>query len=322
MSDICEYVNLMREHILILGDNMSDKRFFNLVDSFIAYLQIEKNSSANTVSSYSNDILHFIHYLNKVELVGSLGEIDRYLFRRYLAHLQNLGKERATISRKLSALKSFFKYLSRQTKIEANAAELVSMPKKRDTLLKFLYYEDVLLLLNGPDLNTAIGIRDRAIIEVLYGSGLRVGELIAVDIKDISIDLGIVKVTGKGNKERLAPVGQWAQLALENYLGKSWPVLKKTKETEALFVNNRGDRLTDRGIRYILNKYVEVVSVETKISPHVLRHSFATHLLEGGADLRAVQELLGHESLATTQNYTHVTKQRLKQIYNATHPRA
>jgi tyrosine recombinase XerC len=301
---------------------MHEKRFFDLVDSFIAHLQIEKNCSANTITAYSNDILQFVHYLNKVEHVHNLDEIDRYLFRRYLACLQNQGKERATISRKLSALKSFFKYLFRQAKIEANPAELVSSPKKKEALIKFLYYEDILLLLNGPDLKTALGIRDRAMIEVLYGSGLRVGELIALDIADISLHLGIIKVTGKGNKERLVPIGQWAQIALKNYLEKSWPALNKTKETKPLFINSKGERLTDRGIRYILDKYVELVAVETKISPHILRHSFATHLLEGGADLRAVQELLGHESLSTTQNYTHVTKQRLKQIYNATHPRA
>lgn len=301
---------------------MQNQNLEQIVDNFLEYLAIEKNCSPNTITAYSNDILHFISYLNAVELIYHLDDVDRYLFRRYLAHLQNSNKKRTTISRKLSAVRSFFNYLIKKSTIDSNPIELVSSPKKRETLLQFLYYEDVLALLSGPDLTTPIGIRDKAIIEVLYGSGLRVSELVSLNTEDISLDLGIIKVTGKGNKQRLAPLGQWSQLSLENYIYEARNIMVKNNMHGALFVNRKGDRLTDRGVRYILNKYVELVSTEHKISPHMLRHSFATHLLEGGADLRTVQELLGHESLSTTQGYTHITKNKLKQIYNSAHPRA
>ncbi|MDW7674466.1 MAG: tyrosine recombinase XerC [Bacillota bacterium] len=301
---------------------MQNNKLLTMVDSFLTYLQNEKNCSQHTLSAYSNDILQFIFYLNKVELVYSFDDVDRYLFRRYLAHLQEMGKNRTTIARKLSSMRSFYKYLSKKAAIKSNPIELIASQKRKESLLKFLYYEDVLLLLNGPNINTALGIRDHAILEVLYGSGLRVSELVALDLEDVSLDLGIIRVIGKGNKERLAPLGQWAQISLQRFLDESRSSIKGANNTKALFINNKGTRLTDRGIRFILTKYVDLVANEARISPHVLRHSFATHLLEGGADLRTVQELLGHESMATTQIYTHVTKQRLKQIYNESHPRA
>ncbi len=297
---------------------------YQLADNFFIYLKVEKNCSDNTIIAYNNDIFHFIDYIKKIELLSELEELDRYFFRRYFAFLQKEGFKRTTISRKLSAIRSFFNYLTRQSKLINNPMQLISSPKKRNNLLKFLYYEDVMLLLNGPDVDTPLGKRDRVILEILYGSGLRVGELVKLDLEDIALQSGLIKVLGKGNKERISPLGEWAQVAIEDYLSAGRPILTKQipENSNALIVNNKGNRITDRGIRYVLSKYVDLVSQETKITPHILRHSFATHMLEGGADLRTVQELLGHESLATTQGYTHVTKNRLKQIYDLAHPRA
>lgn len=301
---------------------------YYLLDSFLDHLRVEKNASPLTIEGYQQDIFQFFDFLSEqlgtsIERVN-VGDINHLMIRRYLAHLTQLGLARTSIARKLAALRSFFKYLAREEIISENPLRLVSTPKLERKLPKFVYKEAMADLLTAPQLNSPQGYRDRAIMETLYAAGIRVSELVGLDLQDMNLEVGYLKVMGKGAKERVVPIGSYAIDALRQYLKHGRPQLlaRGPAKNPAVFLNKAGGRLSVRSIRNILDKYVDEIALDQKVSPHTLRHSFATHLLDAGADLRTVQELLGHVKLATTQIYTHVTKERLKKVYENAHPRA
>ncbi|MEL7566349.1 MAG: tyrosine recombinase XerC [Dehalobacterium sp.] len=303
-----------------------------LLEQFMAYLRIEKNASAHTMESYSYDLEEFARHLagERSEEVGELDlkrvdpiHVDYLTVRRFLAKLQRRGLNKSTMARKVAALRSFYRYLSREELVEKNPMLYINTPKRDKKLPKFLYYQEMESLLQAPD-SSSMGQRDKALLETVYAGGLRVSELVALNVGDIDFTFGYARVFGKGGKERVAPLGKPAIEALQSYIncGREDRQAKGQKKEEALFLNKFGTRLSARSVRNIINKYVEQIALERKVSPHTLRHSFATHLLEGGADLRSVQELLGHVKMSTTQIYTHVTKGRMKAVYEKTHPRA
>lgn len=300
------------------------KEFLELLDRYSQYLTVERNLSKNTVHSYKTDLEQFFKYLESQHL-NTLKDIDHLSVREYLAVLQNTNCQKRTTARKVSSLRSFFKFAYRNGFIESNPLEKVNSPKLGRKLPLFLYQESVEILLNIPD-NSLGGIRDKALLEVLYASGMRVGELEQLNCFDIDFDSCQARVVGKGKKERIVPLGSYAIAALRVYLDSVRPVYagraRELGDDDALFLNQKGTRLTSRGIHYLVKKYVEKASLQSGVSPHSLRHSFATHLLEQGADLRAVQELLGHSSLSTTQIYTHISRKKLKDTYDRYHPRA
>jgi len=234
--------------------------------------------------------------------------------------MQEQGMSRSTMARKLAALRSFVRYLCRENILQNNPIAAVSTPKQDKRLPKFLYPLEIQLLLDAPDVSKPLGLRDKAILETLYAAGLRVSELVGLSINNVYFDEELIKVVGKGSKERIVPLGSQAITSLKDYLHKGRPYLQKNA-TEALFLNKFGTRLTERSVRNIIDKYVKEVALNQKVSPHTLRHTFATHLLNAGADLRSVQELLGHVKLSTTQIYTHVTTENIQQVYHETHPR-
>lgn len=313
---------------------------YSHIDNFLIYLKVEKNASPRTIESYQKDLFNgldfFAGQLNKKDHDIGPGDISYRLFRHYLAFLKNSGLARTTIARRLACWRSFYRYLRREEIVLDNPIVRVAGPKKDKRLPRFLYEEEAAILVEAPDLNHPLGLRDRALLETLYAGGLRINELELLDVSDIDLGSGYVRVIGKRTGERLAPLGSRAVEALKGYLIESRPrlLLNKKKPADgrqvqisarynnALFLNRWGQRLTGRGVRKIIDKYVEKVCLERKISPHTLRHSFATHLLNAGADLRSVQELLGHKRLSSTQVYTHVTGERLKQVYKKSHPRA
>lgn len=295
----------------------------NEIGDFLDYLSYERNVSINTISAYRNDLESFIGFLcNDYLTLGrdllDLRRIDHLAVRSYLAHLARRKLSRASTGRHLSAMRSFFKYLMREGVVDANPARSVATPRKEKHLPSVLQSSDVTLLLDAPDLSTALGVRDRAWLELLYASGLRISELVGIDIDDIEVRARLVKVRGKGRKERIVPFGTKAEQAIRAYL----PVRHASSEESALFVNYRGERITTRSVRRLFNGYVRDASLRAGVSPHTLRHSFATHLLNAGADLRSIQELLGHASLSTTQKYTHLNDLQLLAVYKKSHPRA
>ena len=294
---------------------------------FLKYLKVEKDASSHTLRAYSQDIKGFFLFLeekksSKIEL-GSL--------RTYLAFLLEKGLSRPTLLRKVSSLRSFFKFLKRERIVSVNPVSYLSPPKREKHLPHFLTFSETLKLINLPD-NTPLGLRNRAILETLYSTGMRASELLSLNIRDIDFISGILKIRGKGKKERLLPIGETALKAIQGYL--NYPIVKCHSEgvspknldnlkpccqdNEALFLNRYGKRMSLRSLERMLVKYRKIL-VE-QITPHTLRHTFATHLLERGADLRSVQELLGHKSLSTTQIYTHLTTKRLKKVYADSHP--
>ncbi|MGI5920203.1 MAG: tyrosine recombinase XerC [Syntrophomonadaceae bacterium] len=300
---------------------------FIYIERFFNYLRVQKNVSELTITSYRTDLEQFFAFLEKRYGLPreeiSADALNHKSVREYLAQMQAKGLSRATAARKLAALRSFVKYLCRENILAGNPIAAVATPKQEKRLPRFLYPEDITALLNAPDILKPIGKRDKAILEILYCTGVRVSELTGMDLRSIDIDEEFIKVCGKGNKERLVPLGSKARIALEDYILKGRPFLKRKNaiQEEALFLNQYGTRLSARSIRNIVNKYVDQAALHQKVSPHTLRHTFATHLLNAGADLRSVQELLGHVKLSTTQIYTHVTRDNIKTIYNNTHPR-
>lgn len=283
------------------------------IDMYLEYLLYQRNYSQLTISGYKEDLLFYKDYVNSQN--KSLLEIDYAFIRKFYNYMDYLKYSKNTISRKISAIRSFYKYLARNGYVAFNPFSLTNGPKKDKLLPKFLYYNELEELFNACDLNTFLGVRDRLILEMLYATGIRVGELEKIKINDINLYEDSIKILGKGNKERIVYFGQYAREILDIYLDK------RNDKCEYLFINNNKQRLTARGVRYIINRVVEKASLNTKVSPHMLRHSFATHLLNEGCDLLSVQELLGHESLRATQVYTHVTNDRLKDVYLKAHPR-
>lgn len=300
---------------------------FQHVEGFLKHLRVEKSASSMTLVSYRTDLAQFFDFLSQYSSQPKEA-ITPELFnhksvREYLAYLQTNGLSRATMARKLAALRSFVKYLCREEVLKGNPIAQVATPKQEKRLPRFLYPKEMEMLLEAPKTNSPTGLRDKAILELLYATGIRVSELVSLNLSQVDLSQGLIKVLGKGNKERIVPLGKKAAAAMEEYMVKARPLLGRGNVLgeKAVFLNRFGQRLTSRSVRNIIKKYVEETAINQKVSPHVLRHSFATHLLDRGADLRTVQELLGHVKLATTQVYTHVTKERLKNVHSHTHPR-
>ena len=286
------------------------------VDKFINYLNIEKNASKHTIINYKIDLRVFAAFLGDKDI----STVDHLALRRFLAELRSKNYAKRTIARKLASLRSFFRFLYREGYIKTNPITAISTPKLDKKLPVFLDVDKVAKLVQCPPDDNEAGLRDRAIMETLYSAGLRVSELVGLDSDDIDFISGVIKVLGKGKKERVVPIGEPALKAIRKYIDKR--VAKQVRDKDAVFLNKSGRRLTDRSVRRVINKYIKECSIVEHISPHSLRHSFATHLLDRGADLRSVQELLGHMNLSTTQIYTHVTMERLKDVYDKAHPRA
>ncbi len=287
------------------------------LDDFLNYLKYQKNYSDDTIHSYHIDISEYLNYLDSEGI--KLDEMNYDLVRLYLMHLDKIKNKNATISRKISSLRSFYKYLLNNNVVETNPFLLISLPKKEKHLPRFFYYNELEELFKTPDIRTPLGQRDRLILEILYATGVRVSELVNIKLSDIS---GFeILILGKGAKERVVRFGDYANEILELYLSDGYKKLNVNGK-EFLFLNNQGGQLTTRGVRYILNKIIEQTTIDKKISPHMLRHTFATHLLNEGCDLLTVQELLGHASLSATSIYTHITNDRLKEVYFRCHPRA
>ncbi len=298
------------------------------INSYISFLKNEKNYSNNTIISYKNDLLQLLNYLKDYKIIkkNNIQAIDRSIMRKYIVYLKKRDYSVRSICRKISTVRSFFKFLLREDIVDINPTINLITPKITKKLPSFLYLEEINKLIETPPRNTILGIRDKAILELLYGTGMRVEELVNLNICDIDLYEKTVRVFGKGSKERILPLGNPSIKALKKYLTvrnifrKNIPIDKN--DQNALLLNRFGGRLSARSIRRLIIKYMKIAGFNKKISPHVLRHSFATHLLGGGADLRSVQELLGHESLSTTQIYTHITKERLKEIYKKSYPRS
>ncbi len=286
------------------------------IQKFMTYLKIEKNASPYTLTNYQIDLKGFNDSIREKPL-ENITHVDVRLF---LARMKENKFSKRSVARKMACLRSFFRFLCREGYIKTNPAAGLQTPKLEKRLPLFLGTDEVVKLIESPDLSDLYGLRDRAILETLYSSGIRVSELVGINKENIDFISGVLKVYGKGKKERLAPIGDRALRAIRNYLEKQGS--SGIKEKKAIFLNKSGRRMTDRAVRRVVEKYIRKTSLNEKISPHSLRHSFATHLLDRGADLRAVQELLGHANLSTTQIYTHVTAERLKSIYDKAHPRA
>ncbi len=298
----------------------------NEIGDFLDYLTFERNVSPNTIIAYRDDLESFIGFLSNDYLTMGrdqldLKRVDHLAVRSFLAHLSRRKLARATVARHLSTLRSFFKFLVREEIVEANPARTVATPKREKHLPAVLQTSDVALLLEQPDTSRTLGIRDAAWLELLYASGLRISELTGVDLDDLEMRSRLVKVRGKGSKERIVPFGSKAETALRAYLAVRDELIRNPEE-QAVFVNYRGERITTRSVRRLFEEYVRGASLRAGVSPHTLRHSFATHLLNAGADLRGIQELLGHASLSTTQKYTHLNDWQLMAVYKKAHPRA
>lgn len=291
------------------------------MDGYLDYIKATKSDAENTVKAYAGDLAQFVEYLEGIGIQSPmLLGVTRSHLRGFLAALSEKQLSKRTIARKLSAIRGLYKYMIVGGYIKENVAQNVRAPKHTKKLPVFLYPDEVELLLNAP-LKDVLGIRDRAVMETLYATGMRVGELISLRLSDLNLGSNYFIVFGKGSRERVVFFGNKAAESIVKYLKVSRPVLSKDVFYDGLFLNKDGTAITDRSIRRIIDKYVKQTSLNPKISPHSLRHSFATHMLNNGADLRTVQELLGHVSLSTTQIYTHVTKERLKQVYDETFPR-
>ncbi|MEI6702757.1 MAG: tyrosine recombinase XerC [Deltaproteobacteria bacterium] len=288
------------------------------IREFSIYLETERNVSPHTLNAYRSDLAQMLSFVQREKgAAASALDVDHLLLRRYLSELSKFTKK-SSIGRKLAAIRSFFRFLLRRGTISKNPAELVATPKKEQRLPFHLDIDQTTSLMEAPDEEQKNALRDRAILELLYSSGLRVSELTGLNIGEIDLSGGMVRVMGKGGKERIVPVGSRAVEALKAYLAQRDDAGTKA----ALFLNTRGGRINRRSVARIVDAHVLRIAAFKRISPHTLRHTFATHMLEGGADLRAIQELLGHASLSTTQKYTHVSIDRLMEVYDKAHPKA
>jgi len=290
-------------------------------NKYVSYLEVERNVSPYTVRNYTTDLLDFFQFL-KDKKIDSLKEVDRHTLRDYLSQLMERGFVKASIARKLSAIRSFYRYLLREEIISTSPVATTSSPKLDKRLPSFLTIEEMNRLLEAPDLSTPQGLRDRALLELLYASGLRVSELVSLNLEQVNLETRDIRVWGKGSKERMVLIGEPAARALTDYLNQGRLELLGEKVSSALLLNRYGKRLIERRVQRILEKYANIINIGKRVYPHMLRHTFATHLLDGGADLRVVQELLGHASLSSTQIYTHVSKSQAKKVYLSAHPMA
>lgn len=299
----------------------------NIIDLFSRYLTYERGASAHTIKSYLTDLTEYTAFLDRqgADTGGGVMNASHHDIRAWLGTL--VGKrERSSVARKLSTLRTFYRFLIRKGYRDDNPAAFVSYPRLPERLTAYLTVDDVFSLLSLPDRETPAGKRDAAVLELLYSTGIRVGELMALDCPDIAWDESVLRVMGKGKKERIVPIGEPALKSLRDYLDArtpdGWGLPGSVMDPDALFLNRRGGRLTDRSVNRIIKKYILMGALALNASAHKLRHAFATHLLEMGADLRDIQEMLGHETISTTQRYTHITIDTLMEVYDRAHPRS
>ncbi|SDB88525.1 tyrosine recombinase XerC subunit [Pelagirhabdus alkalitolerans] len=297
--------------------------FKSVLEQFYLYLQIEKNVAPLTLKNYQRDLNEFLSYIKR-ESILTFNTIDDSFVRQYLMYLHDRSLGRKTIARKISSIRSLYRYLEREDLVTHNPFLSIKLPKAEEKLPNFLYSEELEHLFRVNDVETPLGQRNQALLELFYATGLRVGECEQLTLSSVDFTLETILVTGKGRKERYIPFGKKARLALMRYIddGRKQLLNKCGESNDYLFLNHLGKQLTSRGMRLIFNKMVEKTALTAHLHPHALRHTFATHLLNAGADLRSVQELLGHKNISTTQIYTHVTKDRLKDVYMNHHPRA
>jgi integrase/recombinase XerD len=288
--------------------------------AFVDYIRVEKGLAANSIASYERDLREFARFLRRKG--RTVARADREDIRNFLASLYRRGLSARSAARHLVSLRNFFKFLLKEGRLKTDPTKEIEVPRIGQRLPKYMTEGEVDALLQQPDLSTPLGLRDKAMLELLYATGLRVSELMGLSWSDLEINLGVLRCRGKGSKERLIPVGKSALRAIEAYVQRGRPALAKGRETPFLFLNPRGQGLSRVGFWKLIVRYGRAAGILTDITPHELRHSFATHLLERGADLRSVQLMLGHSDISTTQIYTHVLKERLKQVYQEHHPRA
>lgn len=292
-----------------------------VIKDFISYLSVERGLATNTLESYQRDLIKYLNFLKERQL-GCFEDASRKTITQFLLKEREKGLSPATLTRNLASIRSFYNFLLQEQIVQNNPAAEAETPRQEKKLPRVLSFQDVELLLEQPKTGNPFGLRDKAMLELLYATGIRVSELVFLDINSINLKTGFLRCEGKGSKERIIPLGSMALLSLREYLRSGRPKLLKNKNEKAFFLNQHGRRLTRQGFWKIFKKYTLKADISKEITPHSLRHSFATHLLENGADLRSVQEMLGHADISTTQIYTQVTKRRIKEIYNQTHPRA
>jgi integrase/recombinase XerD len=294
---------------------------YKLIERFIHYLAVERGLALNTLESYQRDLTQYVTFLER-NSISDLNQTRRANIIAYLADMQRKGRATSTISRNLASLRAFYSFLLRDGLIDGDPTTNLESPKIEKRLPKVLSVSEVEALLEGPDCGNVPGIRDKAMLELLYATGIRVSELVSLNLSDVNLNMGFLKCYGKGSKERIIPLGSVALTTVSDYVMRSRVKLLRDQSEESLFLNHHGQRLSRQGFWKIIKKYSNAAMINKEITPHTLRHSFATHLLENGADLRAVQEMLGHADISTTQIYTHLTKSRLKEVYAKAHPRA
>jgi integrase/recombinase XerC len=303
----------------------------NHIDDFIRHLKYERNASAHTLRNYESDLAQFYEHVAPADERGNrrevnLREMDHLAIREYMAALYEQKKKKSSIHRKIASLRTFFRYLCREGILEVNPAKLVSSPRVERKLPNHLTIEQMVKFIETPETDSVLGKRDRAMLELLYASGIRVSELVNLNLPDVDFSNQTVRVKGKGRKERIVPFGEHAKKAIQDYLGVRGELMIEADPDKldalAVFMNYQGTRITTRSVGRMVDKYVKQCAAIHHISPHSLRHSFATHLLDAGADLRAIQELLGHARLSTTQQYTHVSMDKLMEVYDQSHPKA
>ncbi|MBE0460703.1 MAG: tyrosine recombinase XerC [Candidatus Aminicenantes bacterium] len=290
------------------------------IEQFLSFLTHEKNASKHTIASYRRDLYQLAEYLGKRKI--TLKDVDNVVLRGFLATLYEKLNKKSTVARKLAAIRSFFQFCLRKKILDDNPAKVVSTPKQEKHMPSFMSEDEMSMFLDLPQSKKPLDLRDKAILELLYATGIRVSELVGIDLEDINFQEKLIRVKGKGKKERLVPFGKKAEESMRIYLQSRYIIHDGEINQEALFLNYKGQRITSRSIERIVDKYIQHSALHRKISPHSLRHSFASHLLSRGADLRVIQELLGHESLATTQKYTHLDLKRLLEVYKKSHPRS
>ncbi|MGE7839212.1 site-specific tyrosine recombinase XerD [Lysinibacillus sp. NPDC093712] len=293
------------------------------IEDYIHFIQVERQLSVNTLASYRRDLENYVHFLQEAEGMSDFRHVERTTILRHLEQLRMQGKTSRTVARHISSIRSFHQFLLREKRTESDPTVHLEMPTIEQKLPNVLSIEEIEALLVAPNRSKPQGIRDVAMLELLYGSGMRISELIALDLADIHLTMGFVRVFGKGGKERIIPLGKSALSALSVYLDGARGTLQgKYPKTDAFFINQRGKRLTRQGCWKLMKEHALKAGIQHELTPHTLRHSFATHLVENGADLRAVQEMLGHADISTTQIYTHISKTRLSEVYKQYHPRA
>lgn len=293
------------------------------IEDYLHFIKVERQLSDNTLQSYKRDLVAYARHIHYEQQIMEFDKVIREHILLYLESLRSVGKSSKTISRQISSIRSFHQFLLREKVTDQDPTVHLEMPKKEQSLPKVLSIEEIDALMTAPSVEKSQGVRDIAILEMMYGSGMRISELIELNLEDVHLTMGFVRVFGKGGKERIIPLGRSAIQACVNYLEQARPgLLGHAPKNDAFFITQRGKRFTRQGCWKIIKDHASTAGISKEITPHVLRHSFATHLIENGADLRAVQELLGHADISTTQIYTHVSKTRLSEVYKQYHPRA